>query len=86
MVVLGVAFGRGQALGQDAAAVEHQLEGPLQRSEFASRPSSPAQADATTAECIIAKNRHGEVGSVQLGWDGAHTRFMNVEFTHNDGY
>ena len=44
------------------------------------------QADATTAECIIAKNRHGEVGSVQLGWDGAHTRFMNVEFTHNDGY
>ena len=44
------------------------------------------QSDTTTAECIIAKNRHGEVGTVSLGWDGAHTRFMNVEYSHHDAY
>ncbi|WP_337594916.1 DnaB-like helicase C-terminal domain-containing protein, partial [Ruthenibacterium lactatiformans] len=38
--------------------------------------------DATTAECIVAKNRHGEVGKVDLGWDGAHTRFTNVDYAH----
>ena len=40
------------------------------------------QADERTAECIVAKNRHGETSTVQLGWDGAHTRFMNLDFSH----
>jgi replicative DNA helicase len=35
---------------------------------------------ADTAECIVAKNRHGETSTVPLGWDGAHTRFMDVDF------
>ena len=38
------------------------------------------EVDADTAECIVAKNRHGETSTVPLGWDGAHTRFMYVEF------
>ena len=41
-------------------------------------------ADQTTAECIIAKNRHGESGTIPLSWDGAHTRFYDVDFTHSD--
>ena len=41
-------------------------------------------ADQTLAECIIAKNRHGETGTIPLSWDGAHTRFYDVDFTHND--
>ena len=40
------------------------------------------EADASTAECIVAKNRHGEVGKVDLGWDGTHTRFTNVDYAH----
>lgn len=40
------------------------------------------EADASIAECIVAKNRHGEVGKVDLGWDGAHTRFTNVDYSH----
>lgn len=40
-------------------------------------------ADQTMAECIIAKNRHGESGTIPLSWDGAHTRFYDVDFTHN---
>ena len=31
------------------------------------------------AECIIGKNRHGEIGSIKLGWDGQYTRFVNLE-------
>lgn len=42
------------------------------------------EADQTTAECIIAKNRHGESGTIPLSWDGAHTRFYDVDFTHNE--
>lgn len=35
------------------------------------------------AHCIIAKNRHGETGLVELGWDGEHTRFSSLEiFRH----
>ena len=35
--------------------------------------------DATLAECIVAKNRHGETGTVKLYWDGEHTRFSAAE-------
>lgn len=40
------------------------------------------EADTSIAECIVAKNRHGEVGKVDLAWDGAHTRFTNVDYSH----
>ena len=40
------------------------------------------EVDTARAECIVAKNRHGEVGTVELAWDGAHTRFTNMDFTH----
>jgi len=30
------------------------------------------------AEIIVAKNRHGETGSVELGWQGKYTRFSNI--------
>lgn len=36
-------------------------------------------ANANISECIIAKNRHGETGSVKLAWDGQYTRFSNLE-------
>ena len=31
------------------------------------------------AECIIAKNRHGAVDTINLGWDGQYTRFCTLE-------
>lgn len=36
-------------------------------------------ADSNKATCIVAKNRHGETADVSLGWDGEHTRFLNVD-------
>jgi replicative DNA helicase len=36
-------------------------------------------ANINISECIIAKNRHGETGTVKLGWDGQYTRFSNLE-------
>ena len=31
------------------------------------------------AECIVAKNRHGETGTIKLVWDGQYTRFTTME-------
>lgn len=35
--------------------------------------------EANVAECIVAKNRHGEVNTVRLNWDGMYTRFSSLE-------
>ncbi len=35
--------------------------------------------NVNACECIVAKNRHGEPGTVNLGWDGEFTRFTNAE-------
>lgn len=36
-------------------------------------------ADQNVAECIVAKNRHGETETVQLGWESSYTRFTTLE-------
>ncbi len=33
------------------------------------------EVDRRNAQCIVAKNRHGETGTIELAWDGEHTRF-----------
>lgn len=33
------------------------------------------ETDLEAAQCIIAKNRHGDTATVDMIWDGAHTRF-----------
>ncbi len=39
-------------------------------------------AEPGVAEFIIAKNRHGEVTTAKLHWDGAHTKFTDFDRTH----
>ena len=41
--------------------------------------SDEDHSDNTKAECIVAKNRHGGVGSIPLYWDADHTRFTSVD-------
>ena len=37
-----------------------------------------------TVEVIVAKNRHGETGTVKFNWDEEHTLFIGKERIHND--
>lgn len=37
------------------------------------------RADVNSGECIVAKNRHGEMNTVKLHWQGEFMRFTNVE-------
>ena len=40
--------------------------------------------NVNACECIVAKNRHGETGTVALGWDGEFTRFTNAELARTE--
>ncbi len=43
---------------------------------------APVEDTANTAEVIIAKNRHGSVGNVKMGWVGQFTKFRSLEDAH----
>ena len=49
---------------------------------YNSQNGEDSQANENEAECIVAKNRHGETSVVRLGWDGTHTRFSNLDVSH----
>ncbi|MGL5973022.1 MAG: replicative DNA helicase [Oscillospiraceae bacterium] len=42
------------------------------------------EEDRNVAECIIAKNRHGELNTVKLNWNGEFTKFTSLEVFKND--
>lgn len=48
----------------------------LYRDDYYTRDESE---ERNVAQCDVAKNRHGEVGAVKLGWDNRFTRFSNLE-------
>ncbi len=59
----------------------------LYRDEYyASNGGEPPadDADANSAECIIAKNRHGEIKTVQMHWQGEFMRFTSPEVIHHE--
>ena len=43
------------------------------------KSDSEDKGDPNKSECIVAKNRHGEIGTVDLYWDGQFTRFTSVD-------
>ncbi len=45
--------------------------------------AAEASESANTAEVIIAKNRHGSVGNVKMGWIGQFTKFRTLEDTQS---
>lgn len=63
------------AIEQDADIVMF-----LYRDEYYN-PDSP---DKNVAECIIAKHRNGETGTVKLWWNGAYTKFMHMDNQHSE--
>ena len=70
---------------RDSGSIEQDADVVLFLSRAAyynSQNGETEQANENEAECIVAKNRHGETSVVRLGWDGAHTRFSNLDEIH----
>ena len=63
------------AIEQDADSVMF-----LYRDEYYNKDSE----DKGLAECIVAKNRHGETGTVKLQWFGQYQTFTDREWKHAD--
>ncbi len=63
------------AIEQDADSVMF-----LYRDEYYNENSE----DKGIAECIVAKNRHGETGTVKLQWIGQYQAFADREWKHAD--
>ena len=62
---------------RDSGAIEQDADIVmfLYREEYYDRESKDGQ---TEAEVIIAKNRHGSVGTAKLGWFGQYTKFTSI--------
>ena len=58
------------SIEQDADIVMFLYRGEYYKDDTTAKPK--------IAECIIGKNRHGEVGSVELMWEGEYTRFNSI--------
>ena len=46
---------------------------------------NPDSEEKNVAECIVAKNRHGETGTVKLQWLPQFTTFSDREWRHSEG-
>ncbi len=67
---------------RDSGAIEQDADIVLflYRDEYYKETDeAAAKAAANTAEVIVAKNRHGAVGSVKMGWNGQFTKFRTLE-------
>lgn len=52
----------------------------LYRKDYYTDKTDPdAVVDEHDATCIVAKNRHGETGDIDLYWDGQHTRYTSKD-------
>lgn len=77
---------------RDSGAIEQDADIVLfiYRSDYYERKDgdAPAQgssnSDYISAECNIAKNRHGSTGVVKLAWVGKYYKFMSIEESISD--
>ena len=57
----------------------------LYRDEYyKNEKSDPNAVEVGTSEVIVAKNRHGELGTVKLAWSGEFTTFTGLDPHHNE--
>ena len=64
---------------RDSGAIEQDADTVifLYRSEYYKTDDTAGQ-DTSIAEIIIAKNRHGSTGTVNMGWNGQFTKFVTI--------
>lgn len=65
---------------RDSGSIEQDADVVLFLLRESYYDSENPESDMCAAQCIIAKNRHGETATVDMIWDGAHTRFMEPEY------
>ena len=65
---------------RDSGAIEQDADTVifLYRSEYYKTDDAAGQ-DTSIAEVIIAKNRHGSTGTVEMGWNGQFTKFITID-------
>ena len=68
---------------RDSGAIEQDADVVLflHRDYYYDKQNTDVQ---NLAECIVAKNRHGALDSIKLGWDGQYTRFCTLEKRYDD--
>ena len=66
------------AIEQDADIVLFLYRDEYYKESDAAAAKAAAEA-ANTAEIIVAKNRHGAVGSVAMGWNAQFTKFRTLD-------
>ena len=71
---------------RDSGAIEQDADTVifLYRSEYY-KTDDPAGQNTSIAEVIIAKNRHGSTGTVNMGWNGQFTKFVTIADDHGEG-
>ena len=64
---------------RDSGAIEQDADTVifLYRGEY--YKTDEANPDTSIAEVIIAKNRHGSTGTVNMGWNGQFTKFITID-------
>ena len=68
------------SIEQDADIVLFLYRDEYYKDIGGAQAEDPTAADtANTAEVIVAKNRHGSVGNVKMGWIGQFTKFRTLE-------
>lgn len=65
---------------RDSGAIEQDADVVmfLYRDEYYKTDRDPNQQEANIAEVIVAKNRHGSTGNVEMGWIGKYTKFRTL--------
>lgn len=65
---------------RDSGAIEQDADVVmfLYRDEYYKTDRDPNQQEVNIAEVIIAKNRHGSTGNVEMGWIGKYTKFRTI--------
>ncbi|MBQ3527884.1 MAG: replicative DNA helicase [Clostridia bacterium] len=68
---------------RDSGAIEQDADIVmfLYRDEYYNKDADNPQ---TTAEVIVAKNRHGSTGTVNMGWLGRYTKFVTLDENASD--
>ena len=66
---------------RDSGAIEQDADTVifLYRSEYYKTDGAAGDQDTSVAEVIIAKNRHGSTGNVNMGWIGQFTKFITID-------